>query len=143
LSLRSCTGRRRRRFLGSALRATAPKSSTTARLPNVASARRLRRRQARGIVNGNVPPSLIDDLDFAPSSMPSASPPPSTTSTIVRYHSHDLILSFIMSNLLNVCAMLTIIIMFMLILCNMLIYHASLLYMFNLVHQFVMIYILV
>jgi hypothetical protein len=130
-------------FLRSALRATASKSFTTARLPKAASARRLRRRQARGIVNGNVLPLLIDDLDFTPSSTPYASPLPSTTSTIVRYHSRDLILSFIMSNLSSVRVMLTIIIMFMLILCNMLICNASLLYMLNLVHQFVIIYILV
>jgi hypothetical protein len=129
--------------LKSDLRATALKSFMVAHLPKAASTHCLRRCQARGIVNGNVPPLLINDLDFAPSSTPSASPPPSTTSTIVRYHSRDLILSFIMSNLLSVRTMFTIIIMFMLILCNILICHASLLYMLNLVHQFVMIYILV
>jgi hypothetical protein len=131
------------RFLESALCATALKSFMTARLPKAASSRCLRCRQARGIINGNVPPPLIDDLDFASSSMPSAFPPLSTTSIIVRYHSRDLILSFIMSNLLSVHVMLIIIIMFMLILCNMLICHASLLYKLNLVYQFVMIYILV
>jgi hypothetical protein len=102
-----------------------------ARLPKAASARRLCRRQTRGIINRNVPPLLIDDLNFAPSSTPSGSPPPSTTSTIIRHHSRDLILSFIMSNISSVRAILTIIIIFILMLCNMLICHASLLYMLN------------
>jgi hypothetical protein len=60
------------------------------------------------------------DVDLVPPSPPSASP--MTTATIDRYNPHDLILSFILS--------------------NMPIYHTSMLYMFDLVHLFYMIYIL-
>jgi hypothetical protein len=97
-------------------------------------ANRLHRLQSRGIVNGNIPPLLIDDLHLDPSSSPSASPPLSNMFTIGRYNHRDLILSFILSNLSSVRDMLTLIIVFML--CNMLICHASTLYMLNLVHQF-------
>jgi hypothetical protein len=98
-SLRSCTGRRRIRFLGSALCATAPKFFTTVRLLNAASTRRLHRRKARGIINMNVPPPLINNINFIPSSAPSTSSSPSTTSIVVRFYSRDLILSFIMFHL--------------------------------------------
>jgi hypothetical protein len=140
------------KVFGSALRATALKSSTTVRLPKAASARRLRRRQVRGIVGGAtswrirhqllraLPPPLIDDLNLT-SSFTSASPPPATTTTIGRYNPRDLMSSFILSNLSGVRARLTPVIVFML--CNMLFCHASIQYMLNLVHQFIMIYILV
>jgi hypothetical protein len=89
--------------------------------------RRIRRQLRRAL-----PPPLIDDfdndfninyidVDLVPSSPPSASP--MTTAIVSRYHPRDLILSFVLS--------------------NMLICHASMLYMLDLVHLFYMIYILV
>jgi hypothetical protein len=79
-----------------------------------------------------LPPPLIDDfdddfniddfdIDLIPSSPPSVSP--TTTATVGRYNSHDLILSFTLS--------------------NMLICYASTLYIIDLVHLFYMIYIMV
>jgi hypothetical protein len=61
------------------------------------------------------------DVDLVPSSPPSASP--TTTVIVGRYNPRDIILSFILS--------------------NMLICYASMLYMLDLVHLFYMIYILV
>jgi hypothetical protein len=61
------------------------------------------------------------DVDLVPSSSPSVSP--TTTATVGRYNPRDLILSFMLS--------------------NMLICHASMLYMLDLVHLFYMIYILI
>jgi hypothetical protein len=98
-------------FLGSVLHATAPKAFTTAHLPKGASARRLHRARARGIVIKNTPPPLIDDFDddfniddinisdLAPSPPPAISSTPSTTTTTERYNSLDLILTFVQSNL--------------------------------------------
>jgi hypothetical protein len=131
---------------------TAPKASTTARLPKGASARRLRRARARGIFNGNTPPPLIDDFDddfnindfdinindIAPSPLPVASPPPLTTTTTDRYNLRDLILMFILSNLSVIRSM-----SIMLMLWNILICHASTTYMINLVHIFAMVNVLV
>jgi hypothetical protein len=117
-----------------------------ARLPNGASARRLRRARARGIVIKNTPPPLIDDdfniddidiNDLAPSPPPATSSTPSTTTTTERYNSLDLILTFVQSNLSAGLSILVI-----LMLWNMLICYTSMLYMFNLVHIFVMIYVL-
>jgi hypothetical protein len=134
--------------LGSVLRATAPKASTTARLPKGASARRLRRARARGIVIKNTPLSLIDDFDddfniddidisdLAPSPPPATSSTPSTTTT-ERYNSLDVILMFVQSNLSAGLSMLVI-----LMLWNMLICYTSMPYMFNLVHIFAMLYVL-
>jgi hypothetical protein len=82
-----------------------------------ATSRRIRRRLRRAL-----PPPLIDDFDVdLVSSPPSASP--TTTATVGRYNPRDLILSFILSDMLT-C-------------------HTSMLYMFVLVHLFYMIYILV
>jgi hypothetical protein len=103
---------------------------TTGRLPSKsggATSRRIRRQLCRAL-----PPPLIDDFDddfnindfdvnLVPSSPPSASL--TNTTTVGRYNPHDLILSFILS--------------------NMLICHASMLYMLDLVHLFYMIHILV
>jgi hypothetical protein len=94
---------------------------TTGHLPSKsggATSRRIRRQLRRAI-----PPPLIDDfdVDLVPSSPPSASP--TTTATVGRYNPRDLILSFILS--------------------NMLICHANMLYILDLVHLFYMIYILV
>jgi hypothetical protein len=134
--------------LGSVLRATAPKASTTARLSKGASARRLHRARARGIVIKNTPPPLIDDFDddfniddidisdLAPSPPPAISSTSSIT-TIERYNSLNLILTYVQSNLSAGLSMLA-----MLMLWNMLIYYTSMPYMFNLVHIFAMIYIL-
>jgi hypothetical protein len=135
--------------LGSVLHATAPKASTTARLPKGASARRLRRAKARGVVIKNTPPPLIDDFDddfniddidisdLAPSPPPATSSTPSTTTTTERYNSLDLILTFVQSNLSAGLSMLV-----MLMLWNMLICYTSMPYMFNLVLIFIMIYVL-
>jgi hypothetical protein len=103
---------------------------TTGRLPSKsgsATSRRIRRQLRRAL-----PPPLIDDfdddfnindfdVDLVPSSPPSASP--TTTGTVDRYNPRDLILLFILS--------------------NMLICRASMLYMLDLVHLFYMIYILI
>jgi hypothetical protein len=125
------------------------KASTTARLSKGASARRLRRARARGVVIKNTPPPLIDDFDddfniddidisdLAPSPPPATSSTPSTTTTTERYNSLDLILTFVQSNLSAGLSMLV-----MLMLWNMLICYASMSYMFNLVHIFVMIHVL-
>jgi hypothetical protein len=145
--LRSCTGRRQIRFLGSVLRATAPKASTTARLPKGASARRFRHARARGVVIKNTP--LIDDFDddfnindidisdLAPSPPPATFSTPSTTTTTERYNSLDLILTFVQSNLSAGLSMLV-----MLMLWNILICYTSTPYIFNLVYIFAMIYVL-
>jgi hypothetical protein len=96
---------------------------TTGRLPSKsggATSRRIRHQLRRAL-----PPPLIDDfdddfnindfnVDLVLSSPPSASP--TTTATIGRYNPRDLILSFILS--------------------NMLIDHASMLYILDLVHLF-------
>jgi hypothetical protein len=69
-----------------------------------ATSRRIRRQLRRAL-----PPPLVDDfdddfnmddfdIDLVPSSPPSASP--TTTATVDRYNSRDLILSFILSNIL-------------------------------------------
>jgi hypothetical protein len=103
---------------------------TTGRLSSKsggATSRRIRRQLRRAL-----PPPLIDgfdddfdindfDVDLVPSSPPSASP--TTAVTVDRYNFHDLILSFILF--------------------NMLICHASMLYILDLVNLFYMIYILV
>jgi hypothetical protein len=74
-----------------------------------------------------LPPPLIDDfdddfdIDLVQSSPPSASP--TTIATVDRYNFYDLILSFILF--------------------NMLICHATMLYILDLAHLFYMIYILV
>jgi hypothetical protein len=92
-----------------------------------ATSRRIRRQLRRAL-----PTTLIDDfddnfdindfdIDLVPSSPPSASP--TTTATVDRYNFHDLILSFILF--------------------NMLICHASMIYILDVVHLFYMIYILV
>jgi hypothetical protein len=134
--------------LESVLRVTAPKASTTTRLPKGASVRRLRRARARWIVIKNTPPPLIDDFDddfniddidisdLAPSLPPATSSTQSTT-IIERYNSLDLILMYVQSNLSAGLSMLA-----MLMLWNMLICYTSMPYMFNLVHIFVMIYVL-
>jgi hypothetical protein len=103
---------------------------TTSHLPSKlggATSRRIRHQQRRSLA----PPLINDfdddfnindfDIDLVPSSPAFASP--TTTATVGRYNPHDLILMFILS--------------------NMLIYHASMLFMFDLVHLFYMIYILV
>jgi hypothetical protein len=135
--------------LGSILRATTSKASTTVHHPKSASARRLRRARAPGIVIKNTPPPLIDDIDddfniddidisdLAPSPPPATSLTPSTKTTTERYNSLDLILTFVQSNLSAGLSMLV-----MLMLWNMLIYYTSMTYMFNLVHIFAMIYVL-
>jgi hypothetical protein len=133
------------KVFGRVLRATAPKASTTARLPKGASARRLRRARARGVFIKNTPPSLINDdfniddidiSDLALSPPPATSSTPSTTTT-ERYNSLDLILTFVQSNISARLSMLV-----MLMLWNMLICYTSMPYMFNLVHIFAMIYVL-
>jgi hypothetical protein len=96
--------------------------------PSQAALSRRIRRQLRRALS----PPLIDDfdndfninnfdIDIVPSLLPSASP--TTTATVGRYNPRDLILSFILY--------------------NMLICHTSMLYMLDLVHLFYMIYILV
>jgi hypothetical protein len=103
---------------------------TTDRLPSKsggATSRRIRRQLRRAL-----PPPVIDDfdddfnindfdVDLVSSSPPSASP--TTTATVGRYNPRDLILLFILSNIL-IC-------------------HASMLYILDLVQLFYMIYILV
>ena len=97
---------------------------------------------ARDIFNGNVPPPLVDDLDLVPSSpasSPYVSPLPATTYPIGRYISRDVMLSFVLSNLCGVRAMLAPVILFML--CNMLLDNASIHALLNLIFKVVMIYI--
>jgi hypothetical protein len=99
---------------------------TTGRLPSKsggATFRRIRRQLRRAL-----PPPLIDDFDddfnindFDVDLVPSSSP--TTTATVGKYNPRDLILSFILS--------------------NMLICHANMLHIIDLVHLFYMIYILV
>jgi hypothetical protein len=91
-----------------------------------ATSRRIRRQLHRALP----PPLIVNfdndfnidgfDVDLVPSSSPSASP--TTTATVHSYNYRDLILSFILSNIL-IC-------------------HASMLYILDLVHLFYMIYIL-
>jgi hypothetical protein len=97
---------------------------TTSRLPSKsdgAKSQRIRYQLRRAL-----PPPLIDDIDddfdvdLIPPSPPSASP--TTIATVSRYNPHDLILSFILSNM-PIC-------------------HTSMLNMLDLVHVFYMIYIL-
>jgi hypothetical protein len=85
--------------------------------------RQLRRALAPPLIDDFDDDFNIDDfdIDLVLSSPPSASP--ITTATVGMYNSHDLILSFILS--------------------NMLIGHASMLFIVDLVHLFYMIYILV
>jgi hypothetical protein len=101
---------------------------TTGRLPSKSGVamsrcihRQLRRALPPPLINDFDDDFNINDVDFVPSSPPSTSP--TTIATVGRYNPRDLILLFILF--------------------NMLICHANMLYMLDLVHLFYMIYILV
>jgi hypothetical protein len=142
MSLRSYTGRRRIRFLGSALRTTAPDlhhDSSSVKIQGAVSRGHLRR------PNRSLLPPLIDDSDSDRDDLSFAfgnlSITLSSTNSSSRYYSCGLILLFFLINMFNMFSIRVVI--SVVVICDISLNLVSLQHMFNLVVHSVMIYIMI